>query len=315
MTAAPRKIILDCDPGIDDAMAIILAAYNPYIDLLGITTVAGNVSVEKTTRNALCLCELMGIGHVPVAQGAQQPLVRKSVFADYVHGDSGLGGIQLPPPQKEVMPEHGVDFIVRTLMESEGDITLVAIGPLTNVALALRKQPEIAAKVQEIVIMGGGTMGNITPAAEFNFFADAEAAKVVFGCGAPITMIGLDLTNQAMATAEVKEQFAAVNNRMSRFILDLIEDYEQHNLKLGLAGATVHDPCCIAYCIDPSMFEAKRLRVDIETNGELTYGMSVIDMLGVTQKPANANVPLKLDQRVFWDLFVKTIREANGSED
>ncbi|GAA0133359.1 nucleoside hydrolase [Paenibacillus sp. YSY-4.3] len=307
MAATRRKIILDCDPGIDDAMAIILAAYSPHIDLLGITTVAGNVSVEKTTRNALCLCELVGVEHVPVAQGARQPLVRKSVFADYVHGDSGIGGIHLPPPQKEIVPEHGVDFIIRTLMESEGDITLVAIGPLTNVALALRKQPEIAAKIQEIVIMGGGTMGNITPAAEFNFFADAEAAKVVFGCGVPITMIGLDLTNQAMATPEVKEQFAGVNNRMSRFILDLIGDYEKHNLKLGLAGATVHDPCCIAYCIDPSIFEAKWLHVDIETKGDFTYGMSVIDMLDVTQQLANANVPLKLDQQAFWDLFVKTI--------
>lgn len=307
MTSNLRKIILDCDPGIDDAMAIIMAAYSPHIDLLGITTVAGNVSVEKTTRNALCLRELAGIEHVPIAQGAQLPLVRKSVFADYVHGDSGIGGIQLPPPRTETVPEHGVDFIIRTLMESEGDITLVAIGPLTNVALALRKQPEIADKVQEIVLMGGGTMGNITPAAEFNFFADAEAANVVFGCGASITMIGLDLTNQAMATAEVKEQFAGLNNRMSRFILGLIEDYEQHNLKLGLAGATVHDPCCIAYCIDPSIFEVKRLHVEIETNGIFTYGMSVIDMLGVMQKPANANVPLKLDQRAFWDLFVKTI--------
>lgn len=302
-----RKIILDCDPGIDDAIAIFMAANSPNIELLGITTAAGNVPVQKTTTNALSLCEFAGIEHVPVAQGADRPLVRESVVAEYVHGNSGIGGVQFPPPQKKIVNEHAVDFIIRMLMESDGDVTLVAIGPLSNVALAVRKQPAIVSKVQEIVMMGGGTFGNITPAAEFNFYADAEAAQIVLECGAPLTMIGLDLTQQAVVDQEVKERLAAIKNPFSDVVLELLSYYEKYNLELGLAGAVVHDPCCIAYCIDPSMFEMKLLHVDIETKGEFAYGMSIIDTLGVTKKTQNVKVAFKLNQHAFWSLLEETI--------
>jgi len=303
-----KKIILDCDPGLDDAIAILLAAYHPQIDLLGITTVAGNVGVDKTTTNALKICEFAGINQVPVAQGADRPLIRKPVYAEYVHGESGIGGVNLPSPEKQVIDEHAVDFIIRTIMESDGDITLVPTGPLTNVALAIRKEPRIVDKIPEIVLMGGGTFGNISPSAEFNFYADAEAAKIVFDSGARITMIGLDLTHQAIATEAVKERFASKNNKLSDFVSELLLYYEGNYKKLGLAGAAVHDPCCVAYCIDSSLFKTEQLRVDIETASDLTYGMSVIDRHGVTGKQPNANVALHLDQDAFWSLLIDTIQ-------
>ncbi|WP_235941305.1 nucleoside hydrolase [Paenibacillus puerhi] len=306
---AKRKIILDCDPGLDDAIAILLAARNPHIELVGVTIVAGNVGLDKTTLNALKVCELAGLTHVPVARGADRPLLREPVAADYVHGESGIGGVVLPDPVKASINRHAVDFLIDTLMESDGDITLVPIGPLTNIALAMRKEPRILSKIQEIVIMGGGTFGNITPSAEFNFYADAEAARVVLASGAPITMIGLDLTHQAVATEAVKERIASLDNHISRFILELLGFYEVIYKERGLPGAAVHDPCCVAYCIDPTLFTTKLLRVDIETRGELSYGMSVIDTYGVTGKQPNVRVALTLDHERFWSMLTDTMKE------
>lgn len=303
-----RKIILDCDPGHDDAIAILLAAGNPTIELVGITTVAGNAEVEKTTINALKVCEIAGIYDIPVLKGSGQPLVRKRETAPDIHGDSGMDGPVLPDPTRTVEEEHAVDFIIRKLMESDGDITLVPTGPLTNIAMAMRREPAILSKIQEIVIMGGGTFGNWTPAAEFNIYVDAEAAKVVYESGVPITMMGLDLTHQALATEEVSERIAAIENPAAQFVSDLLVFFRKTYLEVfGFEHPPVHDVCCVAYCIDPSVVEAKKLRVDVETKGDLTYGMTLVDVHGVTGLEPNVNVALKLDHAKFWDMVIEAL--------
>jgi purine nucleosidase len=303
-----RKIILDCDPGHDDAIAILLAAGNPTIELVGITTVAGNAEVEKTTNNALKVCEIAGIYDIPVLKGSGQPLVRKRETAPDIHGDSGMDGPVLPEPTRTVEEEHAVDFIIRKLRESDGDITLVPTGPLTNIAMAMRREPAILSKIQEIVIMGGGTFGNWTPAAEFNIYVDAEAAKVVYESGVPITMMGLDLTHQALATEEVSERIAAIENPAAKFVSDLLVFFRKTYLEVfGFEHPPVHDVCCVAYCIDPSVVEAKKLRVDVETKGELTYGMTLVDVHGVTGLEPNVNVAMKLDHAKFWDMVIEAL--------
>jgi purine nucleosidase len=308
-TADKRKIILDCDPGHDDAIAILLALGNPGIELVGITTVAGNAEVEKTTVNALKVCEMAGLRHVPVARGSGQPLVRARETASDIHGDTGMDGPSLPAPAMTVVGEHAVDFMIRALLESGGDITLVPVGPLTNIALAMRKEPLILPKIREIVIMGGGTFGNKTPAAEFNIYVDAEAAKVVFESGVPITMFGLDLTHQAMATAAIQERISAIGNPVSDFIVELLAFFSHtYQQVFGFEGAPIHDACCVAYCIDPSVVTSRKLHVDIETKGEFAYGMTVIDRHGVTGKEPNVNVALELDQEKFWCLLMDTLK-------
>lgn len=300
-----RKIILDCDPGHDDAIAILLAAAHPKIELVAITAVAGNAEIEKTSINALKVCEIAGLTHIPVARGAGKPLVRARETAPDIHGDTGMDGPLLPQPTKALSDEHAVDLIIRKLLSSEGDITLVPVGPLTNIALAMLKEPNILPKIQEIVIMGGATFGNKTPAAEFNIYVDAEAAKVVFESGVPITMMGLDLTHQAMATPDIVNRIAQVQNPVSHFVVELLRFFsDTYHDVFGFVGAPIHDACCIAYLIDPTLIETKKLRVDIETKGEFTYGMTVIDLYGVTGKETNVNVSMKLDQEKFWDLLI-----------
>lgn len=300
-----RKIIIDCDPGHDDAIAILLAAASPKVELIGITTVAGNAEVDKTTVNALKVCEIAGLHDVPVAKGAGQPLVRQRETAPDIHGDSGMDGPMLPEPTKTIVEEHAVDFIIRELLQSDGDITLVPTGPLTNIAMALRKEPAIAPKIREIVLMGGGTFGNWTPAAEFNIFVDAEAAKVVFESGVPIAMFGLDLTHQALATPEVQKRIKEIGNPVSDFVEELLQFFMQtYKEVFGFDGAPIHDACCVAYCIDPSVFTCRKLHVDIETKGEFTYGMTVVDTLGTTGKEPNAHVALELDIDKFWNLMI-----------
>lgn len=313
METIKRKIIIDCDPGHDDAIAILLAAGNKNIDLIGITTVAGNAELEKTTLNALKVCEIAGIQDVPVLRGNSQPLIRKRETAPDIHGDSGMDGPILPEPTKTVEDEHAVDFIIRKVMESAGDITLVPVGPLTNIAMAMRREPAILSKIQEIVIMGGGTFGNWTPAAEFNIFVDADAAKVVFESGVPITMMGLDLTHQALATEEVSNRIAEINNNAGRFVSDLLVYFRKTYLEVfGFEHPPVHDVCSVAYCIDPTVVETKKLHVDIETKGELTYGMTLVDLHGVTGKEPNVNVALTLDHQKFWNMVVDALNNLKN---
>lgn len=310
-----KKVIIDCDPGHDDAMAIVLAASTiSNLQIKAITTVAGNVGVEKNTLNALRLCDLLGLDNVPVAKGSAQPLMRNMEIAEHVHGKSGLDGTALPEtPVKQVVDQHAVGLIVEKLMESEGDITLVPIGPLTNIALAIRKEPRIVTKIKEIVLMGGGTYGNRNPAAEFNIYADAEAAKIVFECGLPITMFGLDVTHKALATADIVNHIAKINNPVATAVTDMLHFYSRVYLeKLGFAGAAVHDPCTITHLIDPTIFELKKVRVDIETKGEFTYGMTCVDQSGSTVKEPNVNFAYNLDQDKFWGLFINTLNSYSN---
>lgn len=304
-----RKLIIDCDPGHDDAIAILLAAANPKIELVAITTVAGNAEIEKTTLNALKVVEIANIQNVPVAKGAGQPLVRNRETAAHIHGESGLDGPVLPDPTITVVEEHAVDLIIRKLMESDGDITLVPVGPLTNIAMAMRREPAIVPKIQEIVLMGGGSVGNWTPAAEFNIFVDAEAAHVVFESGVPITMMGLDVTHQALATIEVENNIAQVGNQVSDFVSELLKFFRQtYKDMFQFEDPPVHDVCSVAYCIDPTLFECQKLRVDIETKGEFSYGMTLIDFHGVTHRTPNVNVALKLHNDRFWSLLTETLK-------
>ncbi|MEH7223238.1 nucleoside hydrolase [Bacillus sp. JJ1566] len=304
-----RKIILDCDPGHDDAIALLLAAGNPNIELVGITTVSGNAEVDKVTVNALKVCEIAQLRNIPVAKGSGQPLIRTLENAPSIHGDSGMDGPELPTPSLKEIDQHAVGFIIEKLMESEGDITLVPVGPLTNIATAMRLEPAILPKIQEIVLMGGGSFGNWTPAAEFNIFADADAAKVVFESGVPITMMGLDLTHQALATNEVCKRIAEIDNSAAQFVNELLIFFRKTYLEVfGFEHPPVHDACSVAYVIDPTVVETKKLRVDIETNSELTYGMTVIDYNGVTGKEPNVNVGIKLDHKKFWDLVAESLQ-------
>jgi purine nucleosidase len=298
------KVIIDCDPGHDDAIAILLAAANPKLDIRAITTVSGNAEVEKTTLNALKVCEIARLQDIPVAKGADRPLFRKRETASEIHGESGMDGPLLPSPTRSIVKEHAVDVIIREVMESEGDITLVPTGPLTNIAMAMIREPKIIPKIKEIVLMGGGTFGNWTPAAEFNIFADAEAAKIVYESTVPITMLGLDLTHQAIATTEIVERFSAIKNPVADFVVELLKYFMKTYKKVfGFNGAPIHDACAVAYCIDPSIFTTKKVRVDIETKGEYSYGMTVIDLLGVTKKEPNVNFVQTLNQEKFWNLL------------
>lgn len=308
MVKDKRKIILDCDPGHDDAIALLLAAGNPKIDLIGVTTVAGNAEVDKTTNNALKVCEIAGIQGVPVHKGCGQPLVRKRETAPDIHGDSGMDGPLLPEPEISPEDEHAVDFLIRELMHSAGDITLVPVGPLTNIAMAMRKEPGIVPKIQEIVLMGGGTFGNWTPAAEFNIWVDAEAAKAVFESGVPITMMGLDLTHQALATKEIEEKINQINNPPAKFVGELLTFFRQtYQDVFGFDDPPVHDVCSVAYCIDSSVVKTRKVRVDVETQGEFTYGMTSVDLLETTGRDPNVHFAVELDHGKFWNMVIEAL--------
>lgn len=305
-----RKIILDCDPGHDDAIAMILAASRiSNLQIEAITTVAGNVEVEKNTKNALKVCDIIGLQDVPVAQGADRPLVKEREIAEEIHGETGLDGPNLPKePKKQAMEQHAVDVIIEKVMQSEEAITLVPTGPLTNIALAMIKEPRIIPKIREIVLMGGGTFGNWTPAAEFNIWVDAEAAKVVFTSGVPITMFGLDVTHQAIATEDIVQDLAEIDNPVAEFVVELLKFFAKtYKDVFGFAGPPIHDACTIAYLIDPSIFECKHVHVSIETKGEFTYGATVVDMLGTTGKEPNVQFAHHLDAEKFWNLMKQAL--------
>lgn len=305
----PRKIILDCDPGHDDAIAILLAHGCPEIDLLAITTVAGNQTLDKTTLNARRVCTVAGITDVPIAAGCPRPLLRQLETAPHIHGESGLDGPVFAGPTVTLETEHAVDLIIDLVMDSGGDITLVPTGPLTNIALALRKQPRLVEQVQEVVLMGGAyTRGNTTPAAEFNIYVDPEAADIVFSAGLQVTMVGLDLTHQALASPEVLDRISAIGSPVSRMVVDLMRFYREAYWRSDRLGdPPVHDPCAVAYVARPELFETVRAHVAIETNGALTRGMTVVDFSTVAEAQRNATVATKLADSEFWDLLTTSL--------
>lgn len=305
-----RKILLDCDPGHDDAVAMMLAWGNPSIELLGVTTVGGNQTLDKVTRNALSVATVMGMHDVPIAAGCRLPLVRPVEIAPDVHGDSGLDGVELPEPAVELDPRHGVDLIIETIMSNEpGTVTLVPTGPLTNIAMAARKEPRIVERVQEVVLMGGGYhVGNWSPVAEFNIKVDPEAAHIVFNEKWPIVMVGLDLTHQALATDEVAERIAAVPGSVSQFTLGLFTFFRKaYQDAQGFDFPPVHDPCTLAYLIDPTIVETVKVPVDVELNGSLTTGMTVADFRAPAPEDCHTKVATRLDAPRFWGLVVDAI--------
>jgi purine nucleosidase len=300
-------IILDCDPGIDDALAITFAAGHPDIKLAGITTVAGNVGLARTTRNALDVADFVGAGDVPVTAGCAGPLLRPALDARHVHGDTGLGAAVLPESAHGPRAGHASDFIIETLGAAPGEVTLVATGPLTNVALALRKEPRIASWARQFVIMGGSAgRGNVTPAAEYNIWADPEAAAVAFGAGWTVWMIGLDVTLQALATGQVRERLSSLGTLGSALLLPSLAQY------LSRAGdPPVHDVCAVVAAAVPDIFGFTEASVAVETAGRLTSGMTVTEF--APAGPPNAQVATSIDVERFWDLVVGAYgRVASG---
>ncbi len=305
-----RKIILDCDPGHDDAIAMILAAGNPAIDLLGITTVGGNQTLSKVTHNTLSVARVARMSDVPVHAGCARPLVREVEVAEGIHGDSGLDGVELPEPISQVGSRHAVDYIIDTIMEHEpGTVTLVPTGPLTNIALAVRKEPRIAERVQEVVLMGGGYhTGNWSATAEFNIIVDPEAAHIVFNEKWPLTMVGLDLTHQALATPEVEEKIKAIGSECSEFVLGLFAFFRKaYKEAQGFEHPPVHDPCTVAYLIDPSIVTTQKVPLDVELRGELTLGMTVADFRAPAPEGCTTQVAVDLDHERFWNLVIQAI--------
>lgn len=304
---ARRKAILDVDPGHDDAVAILLAAASPAIELLAITTVAGNQTLEKTALNARRVCSVAGIRGVPVAAGCDRPLVRPLRTAGNIHGETGLDGpVFAGEPEVPLDPRHAVDLIVELVLAHPGEVTLIPVGPLTNVATALRREPRLAGALAGISLMGGAWgIGNQTPGAEFNILVDPEAARVVFESGVPIAFHPLELTHQAKATPDVIARIEALGTPLARFVVEMLgffaETYRRRN---GFEGPPLHDPCAVAYVIDPSLFETRPVRVDIETHAEFSAGRTVVDLYGVLGEPPNATVATAIDAPRFWDLLV-----------
>ena len=307
----PRKIIIDTDPGQDDAAAIMLALASPELHVLGITAVAGNVPLDLTTRNARIVTEICGKSDIRVFAGAEKPLVRKLVTAEHVHGKTGLDGVELFEPARPLETGHAVDFIIETLRsEPAGSVTLCALGPLTNLAMVVQRAPDLIPNVREIVLMGGGFFegGNITPSAEFNIFVDPEAAKIVFGSGAPITMMPLDVTHKVMTTKVRIDRLRANGNRASLVMADMLEFFERFDEeKYGTDGGPLHDPTVIAWLLDPDMFTGRSCNVEIETGSELTLGATVVDWWKVTGRSENAFVCAGVDADRFFDLFIERV--------
>ena len=307
-----QKIIIDTDPGQDDAVAILLALASPdEIEVLGITAVAGNVPLSLTEKNARIVCELAGRSDIGVYAGCAHPLKRKLVTAEHVHGKTGLDGPELPEPKIKLKEKHGVDFIIDTLMqEPENSVSLCPLGPLTNIATAMLKEPRITSRIKQIVLMGGAyfEVGNITPAAEFNIFVDPDAAKIVFASGIEIVVMPLDVTHKALVTTQRNEAFRQLKTPVGVAVAEMTDFFERFDKdKYGSAGAPLHDPCVTAYLIDPTIFSGRKINVEIETESELTLGMTVADWWRVTDREANAFFVGDLDANKFFSLLTNRL--------
>jgi purine nucleosidase len=306
-----RKIIIDTDPGQDDAVAILLALGSPELDVVGITAVAGNVPLALTEKNARKICELAGRPDVKVFAGAAHPLDRPLVTAEHVHGKTGLDGPDLPEPTMLLQAQHAVDFIIETILASnDGEITLCPLGPLTNIAMALVREPKIAPKIREIVLMGGGFFegGNITPTAEFNIYVDPQAADIVLRSGVPVVVMPLDVTHQALTTQARINRFRTMKTKVgdaTAALLDFFERFDEE--KYGTDGGPLHDPCVIAYLLKPELFKGRYCNVTVELVSDLTMGMTVIDWWGVTDRPANATVMRDIDADGFFELLTERL--------
>lgn len=305
---ARTKILIDCDPGQDDAVMLLLAfGARDVLDIAGITTVAGNVPLAKTQRNARIICELAGVSDVPVFAGCERPMMRRLVTAEHVHGREGIDGADIYDPALPLQSTHAVDFIVDTLMKAEDDsVTLVPTGPLTNIGMAIVREPRILSRIKEIVLMGGALRegGNTTPSAEFNIYVDPHAADIVFHCGRPIVVMPLDVTHQVMTTSQRTAAIGRLGNKTGTAVQAMLEFYNRYDKdKYGTDGGPLHDPCTIAYLLEPDLFSGKEINVAIETQSELTMGATVADIWRVTERDANATWMHDVDADGFFDLL------------
>ena len=308
------KIILDCDPGHDDAVAILLAAGSPKIELLGITTESGNQTIDKTTRNALNVLQWIGRGDIPVYRGCERPMVRAKITAGDIHGETGLDGPVFPPLELKLQEKHAVNYIVDTLTAAKEPITMVTTGPMTNLGMALRMRPAIAEKIERIVLMGGSYQnGNVTPAAEFNILCDPEAAFACFTCGRPIYMMGLDITRKVLCTPDVVERMRKISNRASDLFVDLMAHFCRTQKEIfGFPGGPLHDPCTMVWLLDPSIITLKPMHATIDISHGESYGRTNCDFFNYQKKPLNAHVAVAVDVDRYWDLIEEELRRYDG---
>lgn len=308
---SPRQIIIDCDPGQDDAINLLLAFASRELDILGVTAVAGNVPLDLTGRNARLMCDIADRSDVPVFAGCSRPLVRPLMTAENVHGSTGIDGIEIVEPRTPLAARHAVDFIIDALHAAgEQGVTLVPTGPLTNVAMAIVKAPSILPKIREIVLMGGAMRegGNHSPSAEFNMLVDPHAADIVFRCGRPIVAMGLDVTHQVRSTKARTDRIRALGTRPALATAGMLDFFRRHDSsKYGQDGAPLHDPCTIAWLLQPSLFEGRDCNITVETGSELTIGHTAVDFWGVTGRPANALWMHQVDADGFYDLLTERL--------
>jgi purine nucleosidase len=309
---APRKIIIDCDPGQDDAVALFLALSSPdELDVLGITTVAGNVTLEQTQRNARMMCDIAGCVDMPVYAGCQRPLVLEPITAEYIHGNTGIDGVDVFEPETPLQDKHAVDFIVDTLRAAQkGTVTLVPTGPMTNIATAIQRDPTILGAVDRVVSMGGAMRegGNRSPSAEFNVLVDPHAAQIVYQCGRPVTAMGLDVTHQVLSTRERVARIREVGNPVAVATADMLSFFHRYDTKkYGSEGAPLHDPCTVAWLLRPDLFETKACNLSVETESELTLGHTAVDFWHVTDRPHNVEWAYEVDAEGFYDLLIERL--------
>ena len=305
-----RRIIIDCDPGQDDAVALFLAFASPELNVLGITTVGGNVPLELTHRNARMMCDIAE-SEVPVYAGCDKPMRQPLRTAEYIHGETGINGIDIFEPQVPLQAQHGVDFIINTLLAADDDsITLVPTGPLTNIGTAIDREPAILPKIERIVLMGGAMRegGNRTPSAEFNILVDPDAADIVFRCDRPITQLGLDVTHQVLSTKDRVDRIAALGNPVAEATAGMINFFERYDMsKYAAPGAPLHDPCTLAWLIKPELFTGKDCNVAVETQSELTLGHTAVDFWHVTDRPKNVHWVYEVDSDGFYELLTERL--------
>src|SRR5215216_3158203 len=312
----PKKILFDTDPGIDDACAILLALASPELSIEGLSVVHGNCSLEQGTANALSVLELAHASHIPVAKGCELPLVQTSLLAPETHGDSGLGYAKLPEPQSKPILQHGIDFLIETILASPGEITLLAIAPLTNVALAIRQEPRIVEALKEIIIMGGAIRheGNTTALGEFNTYVDPHAAQIVYQAGIPATLVPLDVTYQCILTPEDVNRLLKVDSPITKFVADATHFYmEYHNEYQKIAGCVINDPLALALTFAPELCTYQELPVDVDLSSGMSLGKTVADFYNYGKRPANLKVALGVQARDFIDLFVERIQRLASS--
>ena len=304
----PGRILFDTDPGIDDACAILLALASPELTVEGLSVVHGNCSLEQATVNALSVLELANADHIPVAKGCELPLVQPSLLAPETHGDTGLGYAKLPEPRLKPISQHAVDFLIEKILGAPGEITLVAIGPLTNVALAIRQEPRIAEALKEIIIMGGAIRyeGNTTAVAEFNTYVDPHAAHIVFHAGIPATLVPLDVTYQCILAPDDVRRLQEVKSPITQFVADATRFYmEFHDEYQQIDGCVINDPLALALTFAPELCTYQELPVDVDLSGGISMGKTVADFYNYTKQPANLKVALGVQARDFIDLFIK----------